>query len=50
MRENQKMVEDLRGGRENLFNYFFGRIMRQTKGRANPEIVSEILRKRLLNG
>jgi aspartyl-tRNA(Asn)/glutamyl-tRNA(Gln) amidotransferase subunit B len=44
---NIKMVEDYRSGKEKLFGFFVGQVMKLTKGKANPQMVNEILRKRL---
>jgi aspartyl-tRNA(Asn)/glutamyl-tRNA(Gln) amidotransferase subunit B len=44
---NPKQVEDFLKGKEKLFGFFVGEVMKQTKGKANPKLVNEILRKRL---
>ncbi len=43
--KNQKAVEDFKKGKENTFQYLIGKIIAETKGKANPQIVSDILRK-----
>ncbi len=45
--ENPAEVEQFRAGKEKLFGFFVGQVMRATKGKANPQIVNEILRKKL---
>jgi len=45
--ENPKEVELYRAGKDKLFGFFVGQVMRKTKGKANPQIVNEILRKKL---
>ena len=40
-------VADYRAGREKLFGYFVGQVMKATQGKANPALVNELLRKRL---
>lgn len=45
--ENPKEVELYRGGREKLFGFFVGQVMRKSKGKANPGLVNEALRKKL---
>ena len=45
--ENPKEVELFRAGKDKLFGFFVGQVMRKTKGRANPQLVNEILRKKL---
>ena len=43
--KNQKAVADYKIGKENAFQFLVGQAMAQTKGKANPEIVSKILKK-----
>ncbi len=45
--ENPKEVEQFRGGKDKLIGFFVGQVMRKTKGKANPQLVNEILRKKL---
>ncbi|MHC1727772.1 MAG: Asp-tRNA(Asn)/Glu-tRNA(Gln) amidotransferase subunit GatB [Syntrophobacteraceae bacterium] len=45
--ENPKEVEQFRGGKDKLLGFFVGQVMRKTKGKANPQIVNDILRKKL---
>jgi len=42
-----KQVEDYRKGKERLFGFFVGEVMKETKGKANPKLVNELLKKRL---
>lgn len=44
---NTKQVEEYRGGKEKVFGFFVGQVMRETKGKANPQIVNEVLIKKL---
>jgi aspartyl-tRNA(Asn)/glutamyl-tRNA(Gln) amidotransferase subunit B len=44
---NPKEVEAYKNGKTNLFGYFVGLVMKETKGNANPKIVNEILRLKL---
>ena len=44
---NPKEVESYRGGKAGLLSFFVGQIMKETKGKANPKIVQEVLRKKL---
>jgi aspartyl-tRNA(Asn)/glutamyl-tRNA(Gln) amidotransferase subunit B len=43
-------VAEYRAGREKLYGFFVGQIMRATKGKANPAIVNELLKKKLADG
>jgi aspartyl-tRNA(Asn)/glutamyl-tRNA(Gln) amidotransferase subunit B len=45
--KNPGPLAEYRGGKETAFNFFVGQVMRATKGKANPGVVSELL-KRLL--
>lgn len=45
--ENPGEVASYRGGKEKLFGFFVGQVMRKTKGKANPQLVNDILRKKL---
>ena len=40
---NPGKVEELRGGKNGLFGFFIGQVMRQTGGKANPERVRELI-------
>ena len=44
---NPKAVEDFKGGKEKSFGSLVGGVMKETKGRANPALVNELLRKQL---
>ncbi len=40
---NPKQVEEFRGGKEKMCGVFIGKIMKETEGKANPNIVNELL-------
>ena len=44
---NPQEVERLKGGEEKLIGFFVGQVMKLTKGKANPQIVNELLKKKL---
>ena len=44
---NQENVNLFKEGRTNLFDYFVGQVMKETRGKANPIIVKEILNEKL---
>ena len=44
---NPKQLEQYRAGKEALFGYFVGQVMKATQGKANPAQVNELLRKKL---
>ena len=45
--ENQKTVNDFKGGKDNAIMSLVGKVMQKTKGRANPNKVNEMLREKL---
>ncbi|MEI9478741.1 MAG: Asp-tRNA(Asn)/Glu-tRNA(Gln) amidotransferase subunit GatB [Deltaproteobacteria bacterium] len=47
METNPKQVEDYRNGKDKLFGFFVGEVMKQTKGKANPKLVNDMLKKKL---
>lgn len=44
---NAKSVEEFRAGKEKAFNALIGQAMKATRGKANPQQVTELLRKKL---
>jgi aspartyl-tRNA(Asn)/glutamyl-tRNA(Gln) amidotransferase subunit B len=40
-------VAEYRAGRDKLYGFFVGQVMRATQGKANPTLVNELLKKRL---
>ncbi|QIK37884.1 Asp-tRNA(Asn)/Glu-tRNA(Gln) amidotransferase subunit GatB [Caldichromatium japonicum] len=44
---NPAQVEQYRAGKEKIFGFFIGQVMKQTGGRANPAQVNEILKRKL---
>ena len=44
---NPKQLEQYRGGKETLFGFFVGQVMKASKGKANPKIVNERLKEKL---
>jgi len=40
-------VAEYRAGKEKLFGFFVGQVMKATQGKANPALLNELLRKRL---
>ena len=40
-------VRDIRSGKDALFGFFVGQIMKVSKGKANPKVVNERLREKL---
>jgi len=44
---NPRQAEEYAKGKDGLFGFFVGQVMKQTQGRANPVITSDLLHKRL---
>ena len=44
---NQKSVEEFRAGKDKAFNALVGQVMKASKGKANPQQVNDLLRKKL---
>jgi len=44
---NAKQVDAYKGGQDKLFGFFVGQVMREMKGKGNPALVNEALKKRL---
>jgi len=47
IKANPKLVEDYRKGKEKVFGFLVGEVMKATRGKANPKLVNEWLRKKL---
>ena len=47
--KNPKAIKDYKSGKVNAFQYLVGQVMARTKGKANPQIVSQLLTKLLKN-
>ena len=41
---NPSQVEAFKGGKDKLFGFFVGQVMKETQGKANPQSVNEILK------
>ncbi len=46
---NKEQALEYRSGKEKVLGYFVGQVMKETKGKANPALVNEILKKVLLS-
>jgi aspartyl-tRNA(Asn)/glutamyl-tRNA(Gln) amidotransferase subunit B len=44
---NPKQLADYRAGKDKLFGFFVGQVMKASKGKANPQQVNELLRQKL---
>ncbi|MFZ0612648.1 MAG: Asp-tRNA(Asn)/Glu-tRNA(Gln) amidotransferase subunit GatB [Desulfobacterales bacterium] len=47
MNENATEVQAYRAGKTKLLGFFVGQVMRETRGKANPQVVNEVLKSKL---
>ena len=47
LEQNQSQLEQYKSGKEKLFGFFVGQVMKASRGKANPEQVNKLLEKRL---
>jgi len=47
LKDNKSEVEEYKSGKDKLFGFFVGQIMKASKGKANPQLVNDILKKQL---
>ncbi len=47
---NPKQLADYRGGKDKLFGFFVGQVMKATQGKANPAQLNDLLKARLSGG
>ena len=47
LEQNQSQLEKYKSGKEKLFGFFVGQVMKASRGKANPEQVNKLLEKRL---
>ena len=45
--QNPKSVEDIQEGKTKAIGFLVGQVMKETKGKANPQLVNQILREQL---
>ncbi len=45
LEKHQKEVQDYKNGKDKLLGFFVGQIMKETKGKANPKILNQVLNK-----
>jgi len=48
IKANPAQHADYKGGKDKLFGFFVGQVMKASKGKANPEMVNELLLKKLV--
>jgi len=44
---NPKQTEEYRSGKDKLFGFFVGQMMQKTKGKGNPQVINDLIKKHL---
>jgi aspartyl-tRNA(Asn)/glutamyl-tRNA(Gln) amidotransferase subunit B len=47
VKANPAQAADYKAGKEKLFGFFVGQVMKASKGKANPDLVNQLLKKKL---
>ncbi|MEC9490909.1 MAG: Asp-tRNA(Asn)/Glu-tRNA(Gln) amidotransferase GatCAB subunit B, partial [Halanaerobiales bacterium] len=47
--DNPDAVEDVENGKERAIGFLVGQVMKETRGKANPGLVNQMLRDKLMN-
>jgi len=47
IKDNPNQVAAYKGGKDKLFGFFVGQAMKATQGRANPQLINDIIKKKL---
>ena len=48
MAANPTQLAQYRGGKDKLFGFFVGQVMKATQGKANPQLINDLLKKMLV--
>ncbi|KJV68678.1 Asp-tRNA(Asn)/Glu-tRNA(Gln) amidotransferase subunit GatB [Candidatus Neoehrlichia procyonis] len=48
LKNNLDKVDEYKQGKHKLFSYFVGQVMKETKGKANPQLVNSLIKKKLI--
>ncbi len=44
---NPQAIEDLKSGKEQILQYLIGQVMKETRGKANPKVVDDMIREKI---
>ena len=47
LKNNHEKVVEYKSGKDKLFGFFVGSVIKESKGKANPALVNDILKKKL---
>jgi aspartyl-tRNA(Asn)/glutamyl-tRNA(Gln) amidotransferase subunit B len=45
--DHENVVDDYRSGKRKAFGFLVGQVMKKTRGKANPELVNELLNQKI---
>ena len=45
--ENPDKVKEYKSGKDKLFGFFVGQVMKESKGKGNPQLINRILKEKL---
>jgi aspartyl-tRNA(Asn)/glutamyl-tRNA(Gln) amidotransferase subunit B len=48
--KNPEQAAQYRAGKEKVFGFFVGQVMKATQGKANPQLINDLLKKKLADG
>ncbi len=49
VKENPESIEDYKKGKEKAFQFLVGQVMKETRGKAPPEVVRDLIQKKILS-
>ena len=47
LKSNQDKVSEYKNGKDKLFGFFVGQVMKESKGKGNPQLINKILKEKL---
>jgi aspartyl-tRNA(Asn)/glutamyl-tRNA(Gln) amidotransferase subunit B len=48
LKNHPEQVADYKAGKDKVFGFFVGKVMKETQGKANPSLVNDLLKRKLL--
>jgi len=49
IQENPTSIQDYKNGKDRALSFLVGQVMKKTQGKASPQIVNELLKKKICN-
>lgn len=47
LQRSSQQIEQYRSGKTNLYGFFVGQVMKESKGQANPQLINKFLKEKL---